>query len=141
MDDIIQSYADMVAASEHRFQSVKQPLLDALSAEQIVRVEVDYDGEGDSGQIEDIQAYHADGSDADLTSRGLTIGEGDLAESFDSLRECIDIFAWDVIAHYHDGFGDNDGGYGTLTVDVIARTVCLVHKQRFTDVCVTETEV
>lgn len=141
MKSILHSYAEMIAAREQRFQSVKPALLAALKAIGVSITEVEYDGSGDDGQIDSIRAYNEYGQQIPLKSHSISIGEGDDAESYDSLEEFIDIFAWDVLGTYHDGFVNNDGGYGTLTINVADGTITLNHKDRFIDVTVTETEI
>ena len=34
------------------------------------------------------------------------------------LQEALDDFAWAVLDAYHDGFENNDGGFGTIVIDV-----------------------
>lgn len=141
MKSILQSYAEMIAAREQRFRSVKPALIAGLKAIGVSLTEVEYDGAGDSGQIESIRAYNEGSQEIPLKSHPISIGEGDDVESYDSLEEFIDIFAWDVLGVHHDGFVNNDGGYGTLTINVADGTITLNHKDRFIDVTVTETEI
>lgn len=140
MDRILQSYVEIIAEKERHLKSVKPPLLAALKTIGASFAEVEYDGEGDSGQIEGIHAYNKDGQTISLKSQPITIGEGDTAESYESLEDCIETFAWDVIGLHHDGFENNEGGYGTLTINVADGTITLSHSDRFVDVTVTETE-
>ena len=44
-------------------------------------------------------------------------------------------------AHFHDGFEINDGGYGTIRIDVAKRTVILDHDDRVIETVNTRTEV
>ena len=141
MKSILETYAEMIAARQLRFQSVKLPLLAALKSIGVNITEVEYDGSGDDGQIDSIRAYNEDGQEISLNSHPFSFGEGDAAVSYDSLEDFIDNFAWDVLGTYHDGFVNNDGGYGTLTINVAAGTITLTHNDRFIDVTVTETEI
>jgi hypothetical protein len=58
-----------------------------------------------------------------------------------SLLELADNFTWEILGVHHDGFWNNDGGYGTLTIDVDAGTVSLEHSNQYVNVDTTTTEV
>jgi hypothetical protein len=105
---------------------LKNALLDVLSRQGIATVTVTYDGEGDSGQIQEIHALNAADKSIDLSH---------------DLRDQVDEFTWGVLDSYHGGFENNDGGYGELTIDVAARTVLLDHNDRIVEAYSTSTEV
>jgi hypothetical protein len=92
-----------------------------------------YDGEGDSGQINDITATAADESEVSL--EGLPCGPDTL------LADELDDFAWQCLGAYHGGFENNDGGYGDVTIDVTEGKVYIDHNDRFVDVTNTTSEV
>lgn len=105
---------------------LKDALLEELSRHGIAIVIVHYDGEGDSGQTEDIEAFNSTSDTMDLAG---------------PLRRKINDFTWGVLDIYHDGFVNNDGGYGELTIDVAARSVRLDHNDRVIEALSTTTEV
>jgi hypothetical protein len=120
------------------FTSAKSALLKALAARRIATVEITYDGEGDSGQIQDIVAVDIGNARVPL-DRQVTTALSDGKEP--TLSEAIDDFAWTVLQEYHGGFENNDGGYGTIAIDVAKGIVTLDHNDRYTDVVNSTTEV
>lgn len=110
----------------------KVAVLDALRAASITSVSVEYNGEGDSGQVDYIVARKGD-SDVDPATTTLSAGR--------SLHDEVDDFAWELLDVYHGGFENNDGGQGQITIDVSAGTVTLDHNDRITDLFNTVTEV
>lgn len=101
-------------------------LFDYLAALDVAVVEIYYNGSGDDGQIDTITARRSDNSTIPLQSgpsiSHVVAGE---TETYQSIRDYLDSFAWDVIETEHEGFEIDDGGCGTLTVDVVARTLRL----------------
>src|SRR5262245_17777905 len=109
----------------------KRAILKALSARGIATVTIEYDGEGDSGQIEDILGFDAKDNRVALNEPvGLALYRGKQATAYASLYEALDDFAWLLLAHFHDGFVDNEGGFGTIHIDVAQKTVLLDHSDR-----------
>lgn len=136
------SYEETQERSRARLAAAKTPLIDALKALGICKVIVDYDGEGDSGQINDIAAIDADEESVSLADEippSLTLDwykpNGDTLEAF------IESYAWDALGLYHDYFEIDAGGYGTLTIEVGEGVVRIDHNARITDVVATETEL
>ena len=105
---------------------LKNAMLENLSRHGIASVIIDYDGEGDSGQIEGMAAFGD-------TDQPIALA-GDLHDQ-------IEDFAWRVLEVHHNGYEINDGGYGDITIDVANRTVVLDHNARFSDSVNTTTEV
>lgn len=95
---------------------LKNALLNELSRHGIVSAVIEYDGEGDSGQIEGLAAFGA---------------SDQLIALARPLHDQIEEFAWEVLAAHHDGFENNDGGYGDIAIDVTKRTVVRNHNARF----------
>jgi len=119
---------------QRRISTLKAALLKALATAGVARVDIDYDGEGDSGQLTAIDASAADGSHVPLDTPCQQV-EGR------TLRTLIDDFAWDVLGHYHDGFENNDGGCGSISIDVAKQSVILDHNDRVSEFVNTTTEV
>lgn len=122
-----------------RLAAAKRPLLAALKRARIAAVEIAYDGEGDSGQVGDIAARDRAGKPAEL--RGSLLLDLDGKRRRYLFDQALHDFTWEVLAVYHDGFEDNDGGFGTLSIDVAEGTFTLDHNHRFIDVTNTQTEV
>lgn len=106
----------------------KHALIARLKPLGIARVEIAYDGEGDSGQIEDISAYDEKGKDrSKRLQQSVTTDDGKRPSL---LSEIVDDFAWTVLQHFHDGYENNDGGFGTITLDVAEEKVIIEHSDR-----------
>lgn len=150
-DDFWARYLAGQQGRQKRLPQIKQIIIDHLKTHAIANVTVSYDGEGDSGQTELAQATNADGTFVDLdtpTTLDLSGVEDDLAEAVRSftggsttLYGIIDAFTWEILNAYHDGFVNNDGGFGELTIDTAAGTVTLSHNDRYVEFNNTTTEV
>lgn len=114
-----------------QFAEAKAALIAALRANNISHVEVEYDGEGDEGQIQSIAAFDANNQDIPTDTITITMPGDDNPEP---LREAIDAFAWDVLDAYHCGFENNDGGCGTITISATDNSVTLDHGSRYVDI-------
>jgi hypothetical protein len=113
----------------------KDRVLGILHTNGVATVTVGYSGDGDSGQVDDIVGLDANGVAVDLVFAGMP------ADETKGLHEMIEEFAWDVIAFEHDGFENNDGGFGSLEIDVEARTIKWVHNNNVTTYETTEYEI
>ena len=116
----------------------KATVFEALQAAKITSVEVEFDGEGDSGQIEAITAYQ-DMTLVELPSTPLTLhqvqfGATDPSTATQSLWEAIETLCYDGLEQEHGGWENNDGAYGTFIFDVSKRMIALEFNGRFTDV-------
>jgi uncharacterized protein DUF6878 len=114
----------------------------ALTEAGIHRVTVEYDGSGDSGQIDDVSAWNAGDEIISFPSdRKITLlsenPDHPLAEQ--SFEAAVETLAWDYLEIY-SGWENNDGAFGTFVFDVPARTVTLEHNERYTEVNTTSHE-
>jgi hypothetical protein len=118
-----------------RLPAVKQRLCAALKARGIARVVIGYDGEGDSGQIDTIEARGRKGGPVRL-DRPITIalGDADQPTRYEALEAALDAFAWLVLQAFHRGFENDDGGYGTIRIDVAKAKLTLDHNDRLVQV-------
>ena len=123
-----------------KLPAAKAALFAALKASRVVTVSIEYDGEGDSGQIETILPQNARGKPAKLRGSVVLDLHGQ-AKQHTSLEEALDAFAWAVLRAYHDGFENNGGGFGTIDIDVPKGTVTIDHNDRIVEVCNSVTEV
>lgn len=96
-------------------KAARSELLPQLRALGIAKVIAEYEGYGDSGNIEDV------------TVQPVGI------ELHDDLRTKVEDFAWGLAYHNHPGFENNEGGYGTLTWDIAADSITLDHADRYID--------
>jgi uncharacterized protein DUF6878 len=114
----------------------------ALTEAGIHRVTVDYDGSGDSGQIENVEAWDADNDRTPFPS-GVKIQLASENPAYplseQNLEAAVETLAWDYLEIYF-GWENNDGAFGTFVFDVPARTVMLEHNERYTEVNTTSHE-
>ena len=112
----------------------KASVFDALATAGVNTVIVTFDGEGDSGQIQDITA---DGSapipDARIEMLRTEWGTGKLDSTQSTLRDAIETLCYDYLSQEHDGWENNDGAFGEFTFSVADRTIALEFNGRFSD--------
>jgi hypothetical protein len=148
-NDAIGSYEAHQAAHQARMQEIKPFVLDQLLRSGVHIVTAQYDGEGDSGQINEITGYDANKQDVDLHSLKAEMPSDDsplaalLGRLFGacSLRDLVETYTWEILGAYHGGFENDGGGFGTFTIDVEAGTISLEHNDRFVEVDTTMTAV
>lgn len=133
-------YAKHQAEQRRRLQALRPAMFAALKAARIRFVNVHYDGEGDSGQINEFLALDQDDKGVDLRAPHPIIVPDD-HQPKTSLADLVEDFCWIALSLYHDGFENNDGGYGTMTIDVTEGRITLDHNDRFIDVNRTVSEV
>lgn len=113
----------------------KANLFDALRAAGIHQVVVSFDGYGDSGQIENLEAKAGDEIVA-LPSDAVDIGivawgqaEGEMRSM--SLCEAVEQLCYDCLEETQSGWENSDGAYGDFLFDVAERTITLDYNERY----------
>ena len=112
----------------------KAAVFDALATAGINTVIVTFDGEGDSGQIQDITADDSaqiPDTRVELLQTEWGTGKFDSAQS--SLRNAIETLCYDYLSQEHDGWENNDGAFGEFTFSVEGKTIELEFNGRFSD--------
>jgi len=137
MSDFRQQYELYLKAVAKANELNKAIVFDSLAAACLTRITVEFDGEGDSGQINEILSYAGE-APAGLPSTSLKLHRapqsgGDLRTAEADLRDAIETLCYDYLTQSHDGWENNDGAYGTFEFDVPNRTVHLDVDERFTD--------
>lgn len=117
----------------------KATLFDRLTAAGVARVQVEFDGGGDSGQIESIEAQTGDGAPVDLPDGALSLHlldgpDGAPRYQDQSVRDVIETLAFDCLFQTHIGWENNEGGYGTFLFEVATRGIHLEMNTRVTEV-------
>jgi len=115
----------------------KVVLFDALSAAGITTVVVYFEGYGDSGQIEDIDARIGD-KPCELPDERIELldpiwGSSEIERQTQTIREAIEVLAYACLRETHDGWEDNDGAFGDFMFDVAERSIRLDFNERYTD--------
>ena len=108
----------------------------ALAAAGIRRVTIDYDGSGDSGQIDAVEGWDANSQKIPLPLEPkLQLATDDRDHTIErNLESAVEDLAWNYLESLYGGWENNDGACGTFVFDVSARTITLEHNERFTDV-------
>lgn len=104
------------AAEEARMNSSKQKLrtlLQAYLTDGIAKVVARYSGYGDQGAVDDLEFFSASGESVDRSHDP-------------DLEDCIYEFL-------PAGFEINDGGQGTVTIDVKSCKVTIAHEENYTE--------
>ena len=112
----------------------KAAVFDALATAGISTVLVTFDGESDSGQIEDITADDSariPDTLIELLQTGW--GTGKLDSSQRPLRDAIETLCYDYLEQEHGGWENNDGAFGEFTFSVAGKTIALEFNGRFSD--------
>lgn len=115
----------------------KAALLQALADAGVSFAVVTFDGYGDSGQIEGVEARAGDRV-VDFPDRSIEIADAiwDQPEPKRyplTLRDAVESIARDVLTATHGGWENNEGGYGEVVFDVSAGEIRLDCNVRFID--------
>lgn len=136
-DDFCARYELHRKAQERANKHNKTIVFDALAAAGITAVTVNFNGEGDSGQIEDMTAHAGPEAsalpDAEVEILKASWNSGETAPRHVPLTEAIEELCYDLLSQEHEGWENNDGAFGDFTFDVARRQVRLVFNARFTD--------
>lgn len=114
--DFLAAIARMRAEQATDLASTRADLLRALRSVGVTEVVAEYDGCGDSGNIDATALGPAGIEPAGAT--GSRIAD----------------FAWAFVHHRHPGFENNEGGYGELRWDIAADTIAIDHGDRIIEV-------
>ena len=141
----------MMGYSPKSFEAVRanrQPLLTALAALAITQLVVRYDGGGDSGDVSELEIFPDSLAQANIANtlkvEQLTYhclaGEyqdGEyryfLQEQQSSIDSALRDFTLTWVDAHHGGWENNDGGSGTMTINVSEGTFRLEHTEYYTE--------
>jgi hypothetical protein len=115
----------------------KAVLFDALVPAGITIINIEFDGEGDSGQIDGISAK-AGKQEAQLPTTKITIlqlrwGQTEPTPSEFTLEAAVEALCYDYLEQEHGGWENNDGAFGEFAINVAERTIDLEFYSRYTD--------
>lgn len=102
--------------------ATRAALLSELRAFGVTRIEVQYEGYGDSGNVEDVL----------VSPDTITLTE--------EMRLRVEDFGWDFAYALSPGFENNEGGYGELTWALATDKIDVSHSNRFIETDTTEHE-
>jgi hypothetical protein len=113
----------------------KDALFDALAAAGITHVIVTFDGYGDSGQFEHVEAKAGEETVAMPEARiGIVTavwGKSEPECSTGSVSEAVNHLVCTLLEETHCGWENNEGAYGEFTFDVGSRTITLDFNERY----------
>jgi hypothetical protein len=130
-------YANHHKALEGANAMNKAAVFDALSAAGITTVTVSFDGESDSGQIEEMVAY-VNGIPQELPVAQVHVQrpawpDGNLDSAHIPVTDAIEALGYDYLSQEHGGWENNDGAFGEFTFHVAERRIDLVFHARYSD--------
>jgi len=115
----------------------KAVLFDALASTSITSIHVDFDGAGDSGQINGVAAFRGDDPailpNTTVVIQTVSWGKTEILSAESTLEAAIETLCYDYLEQTHGGWENNDGGYGEFTINVAKRSIELEFNGRFTD--------
>jgi hypothetical protein len=138
MQSILESIEQHRKTLSETTKANKAVIFEALSAAGIDLVNVTFDGEGDSGQIENIIARKGEVqipiSDQTVTVQSASWDGKEVTVREQSLGEAIEQLCYDFLEQEHGGWENNDGAFGEFTLDVEGKNVELEFNGRYSDV-------
>ena len=116
----------------------KAALFEALATAGITSVVITFDGCGDSGQMEEVNAFGVDDQLEALPTQSvpfLEVGFEVIEPSMTmiSVREILESLAYELLDQTHDGWENNDGAYGEFKFDVPTQVITLEYNERYTE--------
>jgi hypothetical protein len=134
-DSWLQKDRELSALQDEIRPANKNGVFDALAKAGITGVIVAFDGCGDSGQIERIDAWIGD-KPAELPAAQVEIatarwGSPNVDRNALPIAEAIEALAYDFLRGTHEGWENNAGAFGEFTFDVTSRAITLDYNERF----------
>ena len=113
----------------------KSLLFKALEIAGITRVIVTFDGCGDSGQIESIEAFSGDVSvvlpSNQIEFEPLALEKTETEPQSVPIANLLETLVYDLLGDAHGGWENNDGACGEFTFDVAERSISLDLNERY----------
>ena len=130
-----QAERQMQVAEE--IQQLKVAILPRLQEVGIARVDIRFDGCGDSGAVEECACLDAAGAGIPCPEVSLMEGEADNvdragSEELQSLGQALEQLTYLALERHHPGWEINDGAYGALMIEAAKANVILDCSLRFT---------
>ncbi len=137
LDDFASRQAERAARADAELQHLKQAVIVPLRQAGIARVEIRFDGYGDSGAIEEIVCRDATGEALACPDIAIEIRPGDTSDEsgevrHEPLRAALESLGYLALERHHPGWEINDGATGELDIDVAAASFMLECSLRYT---------
>ena len=137
IDNIVATWQRHKEALRNANEASKKAVFDALETAGISLVTVNFDGESDSGQIDNVNAFKED-KPVQIPAVAVTVqhvgwNSSKPAAVQASLPEAVEQLCYDSLGQEQDGWENDGGAYGEFTFQVAERTIELDFNARFTD--------
>lgn len=134
----------------------KNVIADAINRLGIAKVEVTFDGCGDSGQIEGMVVFNEAGDEIEISLESINVGKVAFVRGYQyngdgtttpikdvrnaNFGDLLEEICYNLLEQRHGGWEINEGSYGTFTFDFANQKISLTFNERITDVNTTEIE-
>jgi len=137
MADFAVRHAERQTQVVEEIQQLKTVILPRLKEAGIARVEIRFDGCGDSGAVEECVCLDAAGAGMPCPDVSLQESEADKPDRTGSaelhlLGQALEQLTYLALERHHPGWEINDGACGELVIDVPEATFVLDCSLRFT---------
>jgi len=137
VDDIMARWARREAQEAQLLPVNKTNIFAILAGAGMAMVLIRFDGSGDSGQIEEMEARDAKGISLPITDTPVNMlvlpwGEDIPKSQTVPLGQALENITYHLLGSAHPGWENGDGAFGEFTFDVAAGTIRLDHYDRYT---------
>ena len=134
--DFLSRYRTFEARAAELHPANKAALFAVLRDAGITGIHVHFDGYGDSGQIEGVTAFGADGTECPLpdlpvTIRKIYFGQDEPEVLSEPLAEAIETLVYAFLESTHGGWENNEGAFGEFSFEVAAGSITLDYNERY----------
>ena len=127
--------------SKETLKKSRDALLVSLKTHGVTHVTAEYEGGGDSGGVETVTAQpdnvNLDSVQVTMPVTGQVYRDGEWVEETKdetmSLTNAVHQFVYDALRAHYPGWENNDGGRGTVTIDVEEGSAKLEHTVFYTE--------
>lgn len=120
------------SATERCITENKTRLFPLLAAAGIATITVEYEGSGDSGAVENITIVDAEGNPMPLPAGEVTMQSPnwngkEISEHPAAIDVAVENLAMDAVECRHGGWENNEGGRGSITLDIAGNRIEVEH--------------
>ena len=136
LSDFASRQAERAAAAEAELHRLKQAVVAPLRKACIARVEIRFDGYGDSGAVEEIECADAAGQALLCPDVCVALPAEHGSEAADdagkeTLRAALENLAYLALERHFPGWENNEGAYGALVIDIAEGSFALECSLRY----------
>jgi len=116
----------------------KTILFDALTTAGVLVVTVDFDGSGDSGQLEAPAAFDAENNEIEIPAIEIVVkvvdfDTGTASEQTTTVKEFIETLAYELLEQLHGNWEDGEGAQGEFRFSTAEQTITLDYNERYVE--------